>query len=92
MKKENINILINKIKQLHNTTTNIEKVLNATLNDYRMIEDRLLDILVSELKIKDEDLFIKQIYEYFEDKIEINKFSELVKNNMEVYNEYSNKL
>ena len=84
MKKENINILINKIKQLHNTTTNIEKVLNAKLKDYRMIEDRLLDILVSELKIKDEDLFIKQIYEYFEDKIEINKFSELVKDNMEV--------
>lgn len=84
MKKENINILINKIKQLHNTTTNIEKVLNATLNDYRIIEDRLLDILVSELKIKDEDLFIKQIYEYFEDKIEINRFSELVKDNMEV--------
>lgn len=84
MKKENINILINKIKQLHNTTTNIEKVLNATLNDYRIIEDRLLDILVSELKIKDEDLFIKQIYEYFEDKIDINKFSELVKDNMEV--------
>ena len=84
MKKENINILINKIKQLHNTTTNIEKVLNATLNDYRIIEDRLLDILVSELKIKDEDLFIKQIYEYFEDKININRFSELVKDNMEV--------
>ena len=84
MKKENINILINKIKQLHNTTTNIEKVLNAKLKDYRMIEDRLLDILVSELKIKDEDLFIKQIYEYFEDKININKFSELVKDNMEV--------
>lgn len=83
MKKENINILINKIKQLHNTTTNIEKALNATLNDYRIIEDRLLDILVSELKIKDEDLFIKQIYEYFEDKIEINKFSELLKDNME---------
>lgn len=84
MKKENVNILINKLKQLHNTTTNIEKVLNATLNDYRIIEDRLLDILVSELKIKDEDLFIKQIYEYFEDKININKFSELVKDNMEV--------
>lgn len=84
MKKENINILINKIKQLHNTTTNIEKALNATLNDYRIIEDRLLDILVSELKIKDEDLFIKQIYEYFEDKIEIDRFSELVKDNMEV--------
>ena len=84
MKKENINILINKIKQLHNTTTNIEKALNATLNDYRIIEDRLLDILVSELKIKDEDLFIKQIYEYFEDKIDINKLSELVKDNMEV--------
>lgn len=84
MKKENVNILINKLKQLHNTTTNIEKVLNATLNDYRIIEDRLMDILVSELKIKDEDLFIKQIYEYFEDEIDINRFSELVKDNMEV--------
>ena len=84
MKKDNINILINKIKQLHNTTSNIEKVLNANLKDYRIIEDRLLDILVSELKIKDEDLFIKQIYEYFEDKININKFSKLVKDNMEV--------
>ena len=84
MKKENINILINNSKRLHNITTNIEKVLNAKLNDYRMIEDRLLDILVSELKIKDEDLFIKQIYEYFEDKININKFGELVKDNMEV--------
>ena len=83
MKKDNINILINKIKQLHNTTSNIEKVLNANLKDYRIIEDRLLDILVSELKIKDEDLFIKQIYEYFEDKININRFSELVKDNME---------
>ena len=84
MKKENINILINNLKRLHNTTTNIEKVLNAKLKDYRMIEDRLLDILVSELKIKDEDLFIKQIYEYFEDEIDINRFSELVKDNMEV--------
>lgn len=84
MKKENINILINKIKQLHNTTTNIEKVLNATLTNYRVIEDNLIRILISELKIKDEDLFIKQIYEYFEDKININKFSELVKDNMEV--------
>ena len=84
MKKENVNILINKLKQLHNKTTEIEKVLNATLNDYRIIEDRMIDILVSELKIKDEDLFIKQIYEYFEDKIEINRFSELVKDNMEV--------
>ena len=84
MKKENVNILINKLKQLHNKTTEIEKVLNATLNDYRIIEDRLMDILVSELKIKDEDLFIKQIYEYFEDEININKFSELVKDNMEV--------
>ena len=84
MKKENINILINNLKRLHNITTNIEKVLNAKLNDYRMIEDRLLDILVSELKIKDEDLFIEQIYEYFEDKININRFSELVKDNMEV--------
>ena len=84
MKKDNINILINKLKQLHNKTTEIEKVLNATLNDYRIIEDRMIDILVSELKIKDEDLFIKQIYEYFEDEIDINRFSELVKDNMEV--------
>ena len=84
MKKENINSLINEIKSLHNRTNTIEKVLNATLTDYRIIEDDLIRILMSELKIKDEDLFIKQIYEYFEDKININKFSELVKDNMEV--------
>lgn len=84
MQKENINSLISEIKILHNRTNIIEKALNATLTNYRVIEDNLIRILISELKIKDEDLFIKQIYEYFEDKIDINKFSELVKENMEV--------
>ena len=84
MKKENINSLISEIKILHNRTNIIEKALNSTLTNYRVIEDNLIRILMSELKIKDEDLFIKQIYEYFEDKIKINRFSELVKDNMEV--------